>query len=169
VKKFVTAAVMAGMMCASGLAKAETLTAELCKQKVEEAAAILKAEGKAGMEKVKAMAVFADGQSYVWVHNLNSIMLMHPIKPQLEGQSIGDMRDANGVYLFSAFNEIAEEKGAGWVAYVWPKPGQVESSPKVSYVKLVEGDDRLVVGSGLYDVTNADIKAKFPGDAVYEN
>ena len=167
-KRFGTAMLVVGMMFVSGLARAEALTAELCKQKVDEAAAILKAEGKAGLAKVKAMAIFADGQSYVWVHNMNSIMLMHPVKPQLEGQSLIDMRDANGVYIFVAFNEIAEAKGAGWVSYVWPKPGKVESSPKASYVKLVEGDDRYVVGAGLYDVTSADIKTKFPNDAIYE-
>lgn len=78
------------------------------------------------------------------------------------------LRDVNGVYLFAAMNELVQDKGEGWVPYAWPKPGQKESSPKVSYVVLVKhGDKNYVVGNGLYDVTGPDIAKKFPGDALY--
>ena len=68
-----------------------------------------------------------------------------------------------------AMNELVEEKGEGWVPYSWPKPGQKDSSPKVSYVILVKGDQGYVVGSGMYDVTAEQIKKMFPDDAVYED
>ena len=153
-------------------AGAEALTPELCKQKAQEAAALLKAEGDAALEKIKDPSGpfrFADGKGYVWIHNLDGVMVMHPIKPALDGQGLLDMRDVNGVYLFVAMNELCEEKGEGWVPYAWPKPGEEQSSPKISYVVLVErGDATYVAGAGMYDVTAADIKAKFPGDAIYE-
>ncbi len=150
----------------------EPLTPQLCKDKVLAAAKLLKAKGKGSFPELKdpnSTFRFADGAGYVWIHNLDGIMVMHPIKPALDGKGLMDMRDVNGVYLFVAMNEIAEEKGAGWVPYAWPKPGEKESSPKVSYVILVEVDDEeYVIGSGMYDVTGNDIKKQFPGDPVYE-
>lgn len=150
----------------------EALTPELCKTKVKAAAELLKAEGDAALEKIKdpnGEYRFAGGEGYLWVHNLDGVMVMHPIKPALDGKGLLDMRDVNNVYLFVAMNELVEEKGEGWVPYSWPKPGQKESSPKVSYVILIPGDAGYVVGSGLYDVTAADIKKMFPGDAIYED
>ena len=150
---------------------AEPLTAELCKTKAKAAAALLQAEGDAAIEKIKdpnGPFRFSDGEGYIWVHNLDGIMVMHPVKPSLDGTGLLDMRDVNGVYLFVAMNELVEAKGEGWVAYAWPKPGKTESSPKVSYVVLVKkGDKDYVAGAGMYDLTAADIKAKFPGDAIY--
>ncbi len=67
-------------------------------------------------------------------------------------------------------NEIVEDHGEGWVPYSWPKPGDSKSSPKVSYVVLVKnGGKDYIAGSGMYDVTAADIKKLFPGDKVYED
>ncbi|MCP3944046.1 MAG: hypothetical protein GY710_21560 [Desulfobacteraceae bacterium] len=150
----------------------EPLTPKLCKKKVIAAAKLLKKKGKdafAELKDPKGPFIFADGKGYIWIHNLDGIMIMHPIKPALDGKGLMDMRDTNGVYLFVAMNEIVEEKGAGWIPYVWPKPGKKESSPKVSYVMLVEVDGHeYVVGSGMYDITAKDIKKQFPGDAIYE-
>ena len=152
---------------------AEPLTPELCKAKAKAAAALLAAEGDNALPKIKdpnGEFRFADGKGYVWVHNLDGIMVMHPIKPALDGKGLLDMRDVNGTYLFVAMNEICEDNGEGWVPYSWPKPGEEKSSPKVSYVSLVtHGGNTYVAGSGMYDVTVADIKAKFVGDAVYED
>lgn len=151
----------------------EALTPELCKSKAKAAAALLKAEGDAALATIKdpnGEFRFAGGEGYIWVHNLDGIMVMHPIKPALDGKGLLEMRDVNSVYLFVAMNELVEEKGEGWVPYSWPKPGQKDSSPKVSYVVLVEnGGKSYVAGSGMYDVTAADIKKMFPGDAVYED
>ena len=151
----------------------EELTPQLCKEKAKAAAALLKAEGDAALSTIKdadGEFRFAGGAGYIWVHNLDGIMVMHPIKPALDGKGLLEMRDVNSVYLFVAMNELVEEKGEGWVPYSWPKPGEKASSPKVSYVVLVEdGDKSYVVGSGMYDVTADDIRKLFPGDAIYED
>ena len=94
---------------------------------------------------------------------------MHPIKPSLDGKDMSGFEDKNGTLLFLNFSEICEDKGAGWVPYVWPKPGQDGTSPKISYVISVKhGGKDYVAGCGMYDVTPADIKKQFPGDAIYE-
>ncbi len=150
----------------------EPLTPQLCKEKVTAAVKLIKAKGDAAILEIKdpeGPFRFADGAGYIWIHDLEGIMVMHPIKPALDGKGLLDMRDTNGVYLFVAFNELVEEKGSGWVPYVWPKPGEKQSSPKVSYGVLVKyGDKEYVVASGMYDVTAEDIKKQFPNDNVWE-
>ncbi len=159
------------LLFVSAMAHGEALTPQLCKAKSEAAAQLLAAEGAGAIEKIKdehGEFRFADGKGYIWIHNLEGIMVMHPIKPSLDGRDLLDMRDVNGIYLFAAMNELVEAKGKGWVPYAWPKPGRQESSPKVSYVILVKKDGKnYVVGSGMYDVTADDIKKMFPGDAIY--
>ena len=131
----------------AGTGFSEPLTPQLCKKKVLAAAKLLEAEGDAAIPKRKdpdGEFRFAGGEGYIWIHNLNNIMVMHPIKPSLDGKPLGDMRDVNGVYLFSAMNETVEDNGKGWIPYAWPKPGQKDSSPKISYCVLVKhGGQRL--------------------------
>ncbi len=154
-------------------AGAEELSAQLCKDKVIAAAKVVEAEGDASFPKFRdenGEFRFGGGKGYIWIHNLDGIMLMHPIKASLEGKNLTDLADANGVYLFVAMNETVEEHGKGWIPYVWPKPGDKDASPKISYCYLVsKGGVDYVIGSGMYDVTAEDIKKMFPGDAVYED
>ena len=161
------------MFFIASMAYGEKLTPELCKQKAKAAAVLIQAEGEAAFAKIKdpdGEFRFGDGKGYVWIHDLDGVMVMHPINPNLNGKNVLDLRDIHGVFLFAAMNELVEEKGEGWVPYAWSKPGDKKSSPKVSYVVKVEnGGNTYVVGSGLYDVTAQDIKAKFPGDAIYED
>lgn len=66
----------------------EPLTPELCKQKAKAAATLVKAEGDAAFGKIKdpkGEFIFGDGEGYVWIHNLEGKMVMHPIKPSLDG------------------------------------------------------------------------------------
>ena len=154
-----------------GSVYAEALTPELAKLKVEAASKLVAAEGDAALAKIKdpnGEFRFAGGEGYIWIHNLEGVMLMHPIKPALDNTNVLAMTDPDGFTLFVAMNEVVSKNGAGWVPYKWPKPGQKGAAPKVSYVKLVKnGGKNYVVGCGLYDVTGADIKAKFPSDAIY--
>ncbi len=152
----------------STIAMAEDLTAQSCKDKAIAAGKLLEAEGEAAIAKLKDAAgefSWAGGEGYIWVHNLDGMMVMHPKKPAMDGTALLEIRDVNGVYLFAAMNEIAGEKGAGWVAYAWPKPGAETPSPKVSYVVKA---GNYVAGAGIYDVTKDDIKKQFPEDPIYE-
>lgn len=159
-------------ICLAGSVSAEELTPQLAKAKAIAAGELLKAEGDAAIAKIKdpnGEFRFANGKGYIWIHNLDGLMVMHPIKPSLDGKALLEIRDVNGVYLFAAMNETVEESGAGWIPYAWPKPGEKDSSPKISYCVLVKhGDKDYVAGCGMYDVTAKDIKKQFPGDAVYE-
>jgi cytochrome c len=135
-------------------------TTQMVMEKVEKAAALLQKEGKAAFPKFKGKdSEFIFAGTYIWIHDLPGLMRMHPIMYKMEGKSCIDFKDANGKLFFTAMNDVAKSKGAAWVDYMWPKPGEKQASLKVSYVKLVkvEGED-LVVGSGIYDVSPEEVQ-----------
>ena len=150
----------------------ESMSPQLTKSKVQAAVKLLKSQGDAALAAIKdpnGEFRFGDGKGYVWIHNLEGLMVMHPIKPSLDGKGLFNLKDSVGHYYFVAFNEMVEENGAGWVPYEWPKPGEEAASPKVSYVMLVTvGDKNYVAGSGLYVNTTDDIKKAFPNDPIHE-
>jgi methyl-accepting chemotaxis protein len=90
-----------------------------------------------------------EGSEYLWVNDLQPRMVMHPTKPELDGKDLSKDADPNGKLLFVEFVQTVRKSGAGYVDYLWPKPGSTVPVPKISYVKLFEPWG-WVVGSGLY-------------------
>jgi methyl-accepting chemotaxis protein len=86
---------------------------------------------------------------YLWVNDLNAVMVMHPIKPALDGQDLSEMKDSNGKTFFLEMIRVCREKGEGFVDYTWPKPGSDQPVDKLSYVKLFKPWG-WVIGSGVY-------------------
>ncbi len=89
------------------------------------------------------------GNEYFWVNDLDTKVLMHPIKPELVGKTQYDNKDPNGKKLYVEFVNVCKEKGEGVVDYMWAKPGSTVPVPKISYVKLMK-EWGWVVGSGIY-------------------
>jgi methyl-accepting chemotaxis protein len=86
---------------------------------------------------------------YFWINNLEPKMLMHPMFPELNGKNLSKDQDPTGKYLFMEMVKLCNEKGEGFVSYMWPKPGTTKPIPKLSYVKLYKPWG-WVVGSGIY-------------------
>ena len=91
---------------------------------------------------------YGDGD-YLWVHNLEGEMLMHPTNAGLVGKNILNLADANGKRFFAEFNRLVKANGFGFVDYVWPKAGSDTPEPKVSYVQEF-GPWDWVIGTGIY-------------------
>jgi methyl-accepting chemotaxis protein len=102
---------------------------------------------KRALDNLKSMR-YADND-YIWVNDLEAVMVMHPIKPELNGKNLIEEKDPNGKRLFADFVAIVKEKGQGNSDYFWPKPGAAKPVPKVSYVKLYKPWG-WVIGSGIY-------------------
>ena len=84
-------------------------------------------------------------------------MVMHPIRPELNGQDLSGNKDPNGLALFVEFVRTVKAQGAGFVPYMWPKAGSDTPVEKTSYVKGFEPWG-WVIGSGVYiDTVNAAI------------
>ncbi len=88
-------------------------------------------------------------REYFWINNLEPRMVMHPTVPELDGKNLADYKDPNGKLLFMEFVRVCKSRGGGFVDYMWPKPGEQASVPKLSYVKLYEPWG-WIVGSGIY-------------------
>ncbi len=130
-------------------------TPQLIVDKVTKAAELIAKEGDAAFPKLKGKdSEFLFGGTYIWVHNLDGVMLAHPVKYKMEGKNQMNLKSADGKLIFADMNQLVEQKGSGWYQYDWPKPGSKDPAKKVSYVKLVKKDGKsYVLGCGVYDLT----------------
>lgn len=111
--------------------------------------------GELSEEQAKAGAMVAlerqryGDNDYFWVHTLDLQMLMHPFSTALVGNSVAQVKDPNGKFLFREMNDVVRADSAGFVEYDWPKPGVTDPVPKISYVSLFEPWG-VVLGTGIY-------------------
>ncbi|MBF0272995.1 MAG: cache domain-containing protein [Magnetococcales bacterium] len=88
-------------------------------------------------------------KDYFWINDYKPAMVMHPFKPDLDGKDLSGFKDPAGTYLFVEMVKVTRAQGAGFVPYLWPRPGQEKPVPKISYVKGFEPWG-WIVGSGIY-------------------
>lgn len=88
--------------------------------------------------------------TYIFVYSCEQDkMSAHPIKESLIGKPIMSLHDYAGNLFFEDLCKASRESEGGWVKYSWPKPGEVEGSPKFSYT-LQAQDSKYQVSAGLY-------------------
>ncbi|MEG3617342.1 cache domain-containing protein [Magnetovibrio sp. PR-2] len=125
--------------------------------------------GEISVEDAKVLAKEAvefmryDGGNYAWINNLDAQMVMHPIKPALNGKDVSNVKDPNGLKLFIAMVDEVKANGAGYVPYMWPKPGADAPQPKISYVAGFKPWG-WVIGTGVYV---DDVDQAFMNQAVF--
>ncbi|MFA7084113.1 MAG: cache domain-containing protein [Arcobacteraceae bacterium] len=88
-------------------------------------------------------------EGYFWINDTQAVIVIHPIKRELDGKDLYNFKDEKGKQIFKLFAEVASKDGDGFVDYVWPKPGFNEPQDKVSYVKLF-APFNWVIGTGEY-------------------
>lgn len=89
------------------------------------------------------------GNNYLWINDMTATMVMHPIKPALDGKDLSGFKDPKGKYLFREMVKVCGAGGEGFVDYMWPKPGEENPVPKLSFVKLFKPWN-WVIGTGVY-------------------
>ncbi len=107
--------------------------------------------GDKGKEKAlqKIQNVRYGKSGYYWIHDQNGVMIMHPIKPALNGKNLLKIQDKQGKYFFQEMNDVVRDKGKGKVSYMWPKPNEPEPKEKFSHVELFEPWG-WIIGTGAY-------------------
>ena len=117
-------------------------------QKQVEAGTLTKEEAqKQAAERIAAMRY--NEKDYLWINDLTPRMIMHPIKPEMNGKDLSDSKDPNGKLLFMEMVKVCKEKGNGFVEYVWEKQGSSRPMPKISYVELYQPWG-WIIGTGIY-------------------
>jgi cytochrome c len=120
---------------------------------VNKATTLVNSKGKAAFAEFrKEGSEWWFGQTYLFAYDMNLNVLLVAAFPQNEGNNQKGKTDANGKLYHDEFVKAAQSpKGAGWVDYMFPKPGQTQPSRKWSYVKAVNIDGTPgLIGAGFY-------------------
>ncbi len=105
---------------------------------------------KSAAEMIRSMHYGDQGFDYYWVSDFSANLIVHPFRPDLEGQYLYHYQDPEGFYLFKEFSRIAREEGAGHVTYSWQYYDQADRhEKKLSYVAAFE-PWRWTIGTGVY-------------------
>jgi PAS domain S-box-containing protein len=120
-------------------------------QAKEHAGEITRREAQAGaIETLRALRYGPESKDYFWINDLQPILIMHPYRPDLEGQDVSDFTDPNGKRLFAEVVKTVRHGTAGFVDYQWQwkdEPQRIVS--KISHVKEFKPWG-WVVGTGIY-------------------
>lgn len=99
------------------------------------------------METIRAMRY--EGNNYFWINDDHPTMIMHPLKPALDGTDLTSFKDPSGKAVFVEFVRAAQAPGGAFVSYLWPKPGKEKPVSKLSFVKRF-APWGWIVGTGIY-------------------
>ncbi|MBE2971515.1 cache domain-containing protein [Burkholderia cepacia] len=139
---------------ASLVAQAASVTDHYYKLSQQNALPEADAKQKA-LEAIAAMRSGADG--YISVNDSKPVIVMHPIKADLNGKDVSNFTDPNGKHLFVEIVKAGNlEGGKGFVEYLWPKPGADKPQEKTSAVqRFAPWDWYIVTGMYMNDVRTA--------------
>jgi methyl-accepting chemotaxis protein len=117
--------------------------------KMEQSGALTR---EAAQEQAKATIAtmrYGKGSGYFWINDMVPTMVMHPIKPEMNGKNLTGDKDPNGKFLFVEFVKTVQASGQGFVDYYWPKPGSPDPVEKFSHVAGFTPWG-WVIGTGVY-------------------
>jgi methyl-accepting chemotaxis protein len=130
-------------------------------QAMEASGAMTREEAQTQAKAVVAAMRYDNGSGYFWINDMHPTMVMHAVKPELNGSDLTQNKDPNGKFLFVEFVKVVKAGGKGFVDYYWPKPGADQPVEKFSHVAGFEPWG-WVVGTGVYV---DDLDAMFRRDA----
>ena len=103
--------------------------------------------------RLKMLRYGKDG--YFSISTSNRMSVMHPIKPELNGKDMSDMKDPFGTLVYVNISKAGAQPEGGFVNYFWSKVGQDQPVPKISYALRYEPWDWIIT-TGIYlDDVNA--------------
>ena len=101
-------------------------------------------------ERLRALRYGDDSKDYFWIIDTTPVMIMHPYRPDLDGQGVSEFTDPVGKRLFRIMVDKALADGQGFVDYIWQwkdDPWRMET--KLSHVRLFKPWG-WIVGTGVY-------------------
>ncbi|RLD83604.1 MAG: hypothetical protein DRJ07_06355, partial [Bacteroidetes bacterium] len=103
---------------------------------------------KITLENLRVLRYGTDG--YLWINELDPPykVKMHATRPELEERSTVFYIPGTDINVYEAFADICNESSEGFLEYSYPKPGQTEKLPKMSFIKLFEPLG-WVIGTGV--------------------
>lgn len=148
-KVLITLVMLCSFLALIAMAHAKA-TPDDAKQMVQKGKEYFQKEGKD-----KALAAFSDpkgefvkGDLYIYVLDMNGKMLAHP-KASLVGKDFTKVKDKSkeGKLFAVEMVKVANDKGSGWVDYMWDNPETKKVEAKTVYFEKVDG---VIICSGAY-------------------
>ena len=103
---------------------------------------------KAAIDAVRILRY--DGNQYFWINDMDAVVVMHPFKTTLIGESMMDHVDGSGKRHWKEFVDTVRRSGGGFVEYTFQPPDKNKPTrPKISFVKGYQPWG-WVVGTGIY-------------------
>jgi len=156
IKSLLVCAALAGLLMTSSAHSQESPPpsdqAKRIEDVVNRAAALVDQRGLAAFAEFrKRDSEWWFGNTYLFAYDDHLNVLLNPAFPKREGTNPHGERDINGKMFHDEFLKVVQTKGAGWVDYMFPKPGQTQPSHKWSYVKGFKFDGTAgVIGAGFF-------------------
>ncbi|MBN1116603.1 MAG: cache domain-containing protein [Bacteroidales bacterium] len=89
-------------------------------------------------------------KDYFWIIDSHPTMIMHPYRLELVNTDLSNYEDANGKKLFVEATKLVEQKGEGFIDYMWQwKDDSTQIVPKLSFVKEFV-PWHWIIGTGIY-------------------
>ncbi len=90
---------------------------------------------------------FRKGELYIFILDMDGIILAHGANPKLVGHDLSEREDSGSVRYIQEFIKLANDKGSGWVDYQFTNPETGKIGFKTTYIEKVEF---VIVGCGVY-------------------
>ncbi|HAM32823.1 MAG TPA: hypothetical protein DDX05_09260 [Deltaproteobacteria bacterium] len=151
----VALAVMASVVLgANGMA--ESGVKEECVTLCKDAAKFMNEKGfyPTVFEINKKEGKFVSKNTYVFLVDLEGLLLAHPFNQQYIGMDMTGNKDSNGRLFVQDYIAVAKSKGEGWTEYMYPTPEELKKptpfkekvkSKKISFVYRVPGKDLMLI------------------------
>lgn len=119
-------------------------------KEVDSGAYNLKYAQEIAINHLRNMKYGSEGKDYFWINDLTPTLIMHPYRPELEGQNMSDYSDPAGTKIFMEFVNMVTRDKQGYVSYLWQwKDDESRIVPKLSFVKEYKPWG-WVIGTGIY-------------------
>lgn len=124
-------------------------TPSQAKEMVEQAVAYAKANGEeqAIKEFNNPRGKFVKDDLYVFAYSLKGVCLANPMFPNIVGRDLYRSADSKGKLFRKEIVDLGNEKGSGWVDYIYWNPTSLREEIKVVYLQKM---GNLIVCCGAY-------------------
>jgi cytochrome c len=156
IKSFLVSVALASLVMGGSVHSQETPPqsdqAKRIEDLVNKAAALVNQRGTAAFAEFrKRDSEWWSGNTYLFAYDDHLNVLLNPAFPKREGTNPHGETDANGKMFHDEFLKKVQTSGAGWVDYMFPKPGQTQPSHKWSYVEAFKADGMTgLIGAGFF-------------------
>ncbi len=105
------------------------------------------------LDEIQKLRYGPDHENYFWITDMQPVMVMHPWRPDLNGQDLSDYTDSknrSGKKLFVESVQLVQDWGGGFLEYLWqPDESSLRVVPKLSYVQGLP-QWKWIIGTGIY-------------------